>query len=63
MIKDHDGSMIASLAQQLNQAYKPVEIAATRAIDEFAEEVGVDKVLIEGDSSVVTEALRSKNIG
>ena len=65
VIRDHDGSMIASLAQQLNQAYKPMEIeamAATRAV-EFAEEVGVDKVLIEGDSSVVTEALRSKNIG
>ena len=57
--------MIASLAQWLSQAYKPVEIeamAATRAI-EFVEEVGVDSVLIEGDSSVVTEALRSKNIG
>ena len=37
-------------------------MAATRAI-EFVEEVGVDSVLIEGDSSVVTEALRSKNIG
>ena len=55
--------MITSLAQRLSQAYKPVEIeamAATQAI-EFAEEVGVDRVLIEGDSSVVTKALRSKN--
>ena len=63
VIRDHDGSMIASLAQRLCQAYKPVEIeamAATQAI-EFAEEVGVDRVLIEGDSSVVTKALRSKN--
>ena len=50
VIRDHDGSMIASLAQRLSQAYKPVEIeamAATQAI-EFAEEVGVDRVLIEG---------------
>ena len=37
-------------------------MAATRAI-QFAAEVGVDRVAIEGDSSVVTEALRSNNAG
>ena len=34
-------------------------MAAARAI-EFAAEIGVDIVVLEGDSSVVTEALRSK---
>ena len=65
VIRDHDGLVIASLAQNLSQAYKPVEIeakAATRAI-EFAAKVGVDRVVIKGDSNVVTEALRSKNAG
>lgn len=65
MIRDHGGLVIASLAQNLNQAYNPVEIeamATTQGI-EFAIEIGVDRVLIEGDSSVVMEALRSKNVG
>lgn len=38
-------------------------MAATRAIDQLAVEVGVDRVVIEGDSRVVTEALRSNNAG
>ena len=68
VIRDHRGLVIASLAQNLNQAYKPVEIeamaglAATRGI-EFAAEIDVDRVLIERDLSVVMEALRSKNVG
>ena len=65
VIRDHDGLVIASLAQNLSQAYKSVEIeamVATRAI-EFLAEVGVDRVVIEGDLSVVTEALRSNNAG
>nr|POE98354.1 hypothetical protein CFP56_44081 [Quercus suber] len=62
VVRDHEGLVIASLAQNVTQAYKPVEIeaiAAARAI-EFAAEIGVDRVVLEGDSSVVTEALRSK---
>lgn len=35
-------------------------MAATRAI-EFAAKVGVDRIVIKGDSSVVTEALRFNN--
>lgn len=49
---------MASLAQNFSQAYKPVEIeamAATRAID-FAGEIGVDGIVVEGDSSVVANA-------
>lgn len=37
-------------------------MVATRAI-EFLAEVGVERVVIEGDSSVVTEALRPNNAG
>ena len=58
VIRDHEGLVIAPLAQSVNQAYKPVEIeamAAARAI-EFAAEIGMDRVVLEGDSSVVTEA-------
>ena len=35
-------------------------MAATRAI-EFVTKVGVDRIVIKGDSSVVTEALRFNN--
>lgn len=65
VIRDYEGLVIASLAQNLNQSYKLVEIeamVAARAI-EFAIEIGVDRVMIEGNSSVVTEALRSKEAG
>nr|XP_023881219.1 uncharacterized protein LOC111993612 [Quercus suber] len=65
VIRDHNGLVIASLAQNLSQAYKLVEIEAMVATQafEFVAEVGVDRVVIEGDSSVVMEALRSNNAG
>ena len=57
--------MIASLAQSLNQAFKAVEIealAASRAL-ELAADIGLDNVIVEGDSLVVTQALKSKVVG
>lgn len=35
-------------------------MAATRAI-EFAREIGVDRIMVEGDSSTITKALSTKD--
>ena len=53
------GLVIASLAQQLPQAYKAIEIeslATTRAL-ELGLEIGLDRVIVEGDSNVTMKAL------
>ena len=57
--------MIVSLAQRLKQAYKAVEIEAMAAICalEFAAEIGLDRVVVEGDSKIVTQALKTKDTG
>ena len=51
--------VIASLAQQLPQAYKAIEnesLVATRAL-ELGLEIGLDRVIVEGDSNVTIKAL------
>ena len=53
------GLVIASLAQQLPQAYKAIEIeslVATRAL-ELGLEIGLDRVIMKGDSNVTMKAL------
>ena len=58
--------MIVSLAQRLKQAYKAVEIEAAMAAIcalEFAAEIGLDRVVVEGDSKIVTQALKTKDTG
>ena len=57
--------VIVSLAQRLKQAYKAVEIEAMAAIRalEFAEEIGLDRVVVEGDSKIVTQALKTEDTG
>ena len=65
VIRDCNGEVIASLNQQLDQAYQPVEveaIAACRAV-EFGNELGVGCAIVEGDSEVIVKALRNKNNG
>lgn len=65
VIRNGEGLVIASLAQPLNQAFKAVEIEAldtTRAL-EFAADIGLDNVILEGDSKVVTQALETKDVG
>ena len=59
------GDVIASLVQQLDQAYQPVEVealAACRAV-EFGSELGLHRVTVEGDSEVVVKALSCKEYG
>ena len=50
VIRNNARLVVTSFAQGFCQAYKPVEIeamAATRAI-EFAREIGVDRIMVEG---------------
>ena len=63
MIRNNLGLVIASLVQQLPQAYQAVEVeamAACRAM-EFGREIGVAKVIVEGDSATVVNALSSND--
>ena len=65
VIHNGDGLVIASLVQPLNQAFKAVEIevlAASRAL-ELAADIGLDIVILEGDSKVVTQALETEDVG
>lgn len=65
VIRNSNGQVIASLTQQLNQAYKPIEVEAMAAIRalEFAAELGLDRVVVEGDSSIVMTVLKTKDLG
>ena len=63
MIRDGHGMVIASLSEKLPRAYGPEEVetlAAARALG-FAREIGVDNVVLEGDSSIVMTALRGED--
>ena len=65
MIRNNLGLVIASLVQQLPQAYQAVEVeamAACRAM-EFGREIGVAKVIVEGDSATVVKALSANDKG
>ncbi|XP_023901011.2 uncharacterized protein LOC112012867 [Quercus suber] len=65
VVRDCNGEVLASLIQQLEQAYQPVEveaIAACRAV-EFGSEIGVDCAIVEGDSEVLVKALRNNDNG
>jgi len=57
--------VIASLAQLLNQAFKVVEIEALAVACalEFAADIRLDNVIVEGDSLVMTQALKTKVVG
>ena len=65
VLQDCHGEVIASLVQQLDQAYQPVEVeamATCRAV-EFGSELGLHRAIVEGDSEVVVKALRCKEYG
>ena len=62
VMHDSQGSMIASLSKQAPLPFSPdiVEaMAAARALV-FAQELGIDAFVLEGDSEVVINTLRSK---
>jgi len=63
VIRDGHGMVIASLSEKLPRAYGPEEVetlAAAMALG-FAREIGVDNVVLEGDSSIVMTALRGED--
>lgn len=59
VIQNCQGSVIVSLSQQLTQAYKTEQIEAlvgTQAL-ELGLELGLEKVVLEGDSELTIKAL------
>lgn len=63
IIRNNQELVIAALAQQLSQAYQAMEIEATDVVRalEFGLEVGVDRVLMEGDCKIVVKTLVEDN--
>ena len=60
IIRDSHGAAIASLLQLIPCAYQAADmeaIAANRAL-EFAREIGINEAILEGDSSLVHQALK-----
>ena len=65
VVRDYNGEVMASLIQQLEQAYQPMEVeamAACKAV-EFGSEIGVDCAIMKGDSEVIMKALRNNDNG
>ena len=65
MVRDNEGLVIAAMATCVLQFLQAIEIealAANKAL-EFAQEMGLFDVVLEGDSSLVMAFLNSKNPG
>ncbi|XP_065635520.1 uncharacterized protein LOC136070080 [Quercus suber] len=63
VIRNGQGMVLASLSEKLPRAYSPEEVetlVAARAFV-FAREIGVDNVVLEGDSSILMSALRRED--
>ena len=63
VIWNNQGLVLASLLQQLPQAYCPLEVEAlaiAKAL-QFSSEIGITNTVIEGDSLVLIQPLRSGN--
>ena len=65
VVRNCNGEVMASLIQQLEQAFQPVEVKAIVAcrVVEFDSEIGVDYAIVEGDSEVIVKALRNNDNG
>ena len=65
IVRNCNSEVIASLVQQVEQAFQPLQveaIAACRAV-EFGSEIGVDCAIVEGDSEVLIKTLRNTDNG
>ena len=65
MVQDNEGLVIAAMATCVPQFLQAIEIealAANKAL-EFAQEMGLFDVVLEGDSSLVMASLNSKDPG
>ncbi|KAL0007021.1 hypothetical protein SO802_008523 [Lithocarpus litseifolius] len=60
VIRDHTGSIIASLAQLIAPAFQPTEIEAIAAFQalEFGQEIGISGAVLEGDSKLIIDSLK-----
>ena len=65
VLRDDQGSVLASLSWQVSQAYNLVEIEATAAATvalRFASKLGFSQVVLEGDLQVLMETLINDNV-
>ena len=64
VLRDDQGSVLASLSRQVSQVYNPLEIKALAAAAalRFALELGFSQVVLKGDSQVLMEALINDNV-
>ena len=61
VVRTHTGAILASLAQSIPQAFQPAEIeaiVAARAL-EFEQEIGITEAILEGDSELIVNSLKS----
>ena len=65
IIRNDQGLVIVTIAQQLPQAYQAtkIEVMATVLALKFGLEVGVDRAIVEGDSEIVVQALGNRSSG
>ena len=63
VIRNEEGVVIASLSHQIHlpSTVLEVETMATRRALEFAMEIGVHKVILEGDCEILIKALQSNS--
>ena len=61
VIRNSQGLVFASLLQQVSQAYSPLEVdtLATKRAIQFASELDIISVVLEGDSQVLIQSLQS----
>ena len=61
VIRDHQGLVIASLAQQLSHAFQPLKIEVLVAAQTitFDVETGIGKVVLKRDSELIITALKA----
>ena len=64
VLRDDQGSVLASLSWQVSQAYNLVEIesTATTATLRFSSKLGFSQVVLEGDLQVLMETLINDNV-
>ena len=63
VIRNHDGAVMASCAEKLNQTYKVEEIEALAALKalKFAYELGFQNAILKGDSLGLIQALKAED--
>ena len=61
VIRNSQGLVFASLLQQVSQAYSPLEVdtLATKRTIQFASELDIISVVLEGDSQVLIQSVQS----